>query len=375
MQTAYNGDWDKRLKPVTTLDYTVPTGNNHIHFDHLRSQECYSPSKAMVMILAAQMFCTSQAQGYPSGTNGSPPWFLIVQGGNLFETLVLNMIGIGQVRGKFDDPPVFWRCTDVVESKRQVPQTSWLYGMFFPARRILLVPQDDGSVQSVYVSQGMNYIDPSNWLDPHVAYRANDKGRFALKPSQERPVWQHFTSMINTKDDFAPQTLANYKRLRSGGMAQVTMYGVATNKASYLQSDRKDLRFPAAIVGNEQAVQSVNSYIEIFSHLSYGLKNALDNKEIPREARRQALQDFSAASENRMFSILQYLTLPDADEDKWLEDAFRQMASDVSRIASQTIAGLTLRGRAMVQIADEQWRAIGSMIRYIEKERGWNNGQ
>lgn len=99
----------------------------------------------MRMLLTAQIFCTSAAQGYPSNVNGAPPWFSLVQGGNLFETLVRNMVYRDQIKVPFDDPPVFWRNTAVVESKKAVAQTSWLYGMLFPARRIHLLPREDGT--------------------------------------------------------------------------------------------------------------------------------------------------------------------------------------------------------------------------------------
>ena len=53
MQTTVDKRWDRQIKPVTTLDYSVPNGNNHIHFNHRRKGEVYSPGKAMRMLLAA----------------------------------------------------------------------------------------------------------------------------------------------------------------------------------------------------------------------------------------------------------------------------------------------------------------------------------
>ena len=38
------------------------------------------------MMLAAQIFCTAGAQGYPSNVNGAPPWFTLIRGKNLFQT-------------------------------------------------------------------------------------------------------------------------------------------------------------------------------------------------------------------------------------------------------------------------------------------------
>ena len=89
LQTTYVEAWDREAKPVSTLDYTIPNGNNHIHFDHRRNEISYTPGKALRMLLTAQNFCTAGAQGYPSNVNGAPPWFALIQGKNLFQTLVL----------------------------------------------------------------------------------------------------------------------------------------------------------------------------------------------------------------------------------------------------------------------------------------------
>ena len=54
LQTAYVEAWDREAKPVSTLDYTIPNGNNHIHFDHRRNEISYTPGKALRMLLTAQ---------------------------------------------------------------------------------------------------------------------------------------------------------------------------------------------------------------------------------------------------------------------------------------------------------------------------------
>ena len=91
LQTNYRPEWDREPKPVSTLNYAIPHGNNHIHFDHQREQIAYTPGQALRMLLAAQIFCTAGAQGYPSNVNGAPPWFSLICGENLFETLVFSM--------------------------------------------------------------------------------------------------------------------------------------------------------------------------------------------------------------------------------------------------------------------------------------------
>lgn len=138
LQTQYRKDWDGTAKPVSTLDYTVPNGNNHTHFAHKQETPVYPPGKALRMMLSAQIFCTAVVRGYPSNVNGAPPWLAMIQGENLFETLVLGMIGTDRINLSLDRPPVLWRNTNEVVPKEKAARTSWLFGMLFPARRIHL---------------------------------------------------------------------------------------------------------------------------------------------------------------------------------------------------------------------------------------------
>ena len=50
LQTTYRVEWDQKPKPVSVLDYTVPNGNNHIHFDPRQEQMAYTPGKALRML-------------------------------------------------------------------------------------------------------------------------------------------------------------------------------------------------------------------------------------------------------------------------------------------------------------------------------------
>ena len=70
LQTTYVEAWDREAKPVSTLDYTIPNGNNHIHFDHRRNEISYTPGKALRMLLTAQNFCTAGAQDIPPMSMG-----------------------------------------------------------------------------------------------------------------------------------------------------------------------------------------------------------------------------------------------------------------------------------------------------------------
>ena len=372
MQTPIVPEWDRKTKPAAVLDYAVPSGNNHLHFDHQVEREAYSAAKSMRMMLAAQMFCTSAAQGYPSNVNGAPPWLVLIDGDNLFETLVLNMVCTDQIRIAFDEPPVIWRNTGTVESKRKVAQTSWLYGMIFPARRIHLVPGEDGTVTEVYLSQGMNYVDPANWQDPHVVYIVNDKGKFNWKPAADFSVWQNLASLINTRHQCAPQTLANYRELHTYGVVRLTMYAVATSQASYLQSARIDLRLPLEVVGDENAEEFITSYTQTAKVLSKTVSSALKYKEIPEVVRRSAVREYYTFVEQNLFELLNRLSVIRDGYSDLLREAEEQLLSELARCTQEKLSELTLRGRALVDTAELRQKEINSARKFIRRK--WENG-
>ena len=370
MQTEVSARWDKETKPVAALDYTVPSGNNHIHFDHLAKSESYSPAKSMRMLLSAQIFCTSAAQGYPSNVNGAPPWFTLINGKNLFETLVLNMVSIDETRVKFDDPPVIWRNSEIVESKKDVAQTSWLYGMLFPARRIHLIPDEDGRVSSIYLSQGMNYVNPSNWFDPHVIYNVNEKGRFNCKPTTEFAIWQNLASLISTRNECAPQVLSNYVRFHTGGVVDMTLYGVATNQSSYLQSSRSDLHLPVGIIGSETAEEFIRLYVSSAKSISKSVRLALAHREVPENSRREAIADFNSTSENLLFELLETLC-GGADIRSLLLESEEKLLSKAYSCTAEKLGELVLRGRTMLETAELRLKELNKAAKAIRRK--WEN--
>ena len=85
-QSAFDSRWvdDKKIKPVALLLHEVPTGNNHIHFDHrLQSSLALSPALCARALCALNVFCTAGLQG-PSSIYGAPPLYVLHKGRTLF---------------------------------------------------------------------------------------------------------------------------------------------------------------------------------------------------------------------------------------------------------------------------------------------------
>lgn len=367
LQTTYVEAWDREAKPVSTLDYTIPNGNNHIHFDHRRNEVSYTPGKALRMLLTAQNFCTAGAQGYPSNVNGAPPWFALIQGENLFQTLVLGMIGTDETLLSFDQPPVFWRNRAEVAAKQEVAKTSWLYGMLFPARRIHLLPDETGErVEQIYLSQGLNYVVTNVWNDPHVTYRTTDKGRFNWKPNDDETIWRNLTYLVDERE--TPQIVAQRRHLDlDEETIHLVLYGVQTNKASYLRQQRHDLRLPVQLIGNEPAERFISSYIALSERLGKALYLSLNQEEISKETRVEAQQRFYGVCEQLLWSLLDTISQPGADLSEHFQHSREGLIREALAQADRALQERTLRGRTLLE-SGQKWKSLRKECEKIRKE-------
>ena len=368
LQTNYRADWDRDPKPVSTLDYSIPNGNNHIHFDHKREKVIYTPGKALRMMLAAQIFCTRQGRGYAPSVNDVPPWFVLICGNNLFETLIYNMLGLNRISVKFDDPPVIWRSTAEIDPSCDIIQTSWMFGMLFPARRIRLLQDIDGNVSQVYFNPGLHFIGRDFWTDPHVTYLYNEKGCFNWKPSADEAIWRNLTDLIDTKGKRAPQIIAQYEKLDTSDRPMtLVIYGVQTNQANYMRAQRHDLQIPKKLLGNENALRFITEFVTQAERLGRALYKALTLEEIPEESRVQARQRYYAVCEQILWSQFDALAQPGSDYAADLTETINWQCRTATECVDWTLEQLTLRGRAMLQVMDHQQKVLGKEIAAIKK--------
>lgn len=357
LQTTYTAAWDKSTKPAAELDYTLPHGNNHTHYDH-RKSEAYSLQydEAARLLLPVQLFCTAGAQGYPSNVSASPPYYTVVKGSNLFETLVYSLCVTDRIDIPFDDPPVLWRNTEPVEPKKEVARTSWLFGMLFPARRIVLVPCD-GTVSEVYLCQGMNYTSKETWNDPFATYRFSKEGKIPWRPNQEKAVWRNLNDLVDVKGKKAPYVLRQYLELeKETENASISLYGIQTNQASYLGMLHFDLDIPVRLTQDEDHIVCVEQCIKAAENLAAALRHSFAGiPEIPDSIVSQAVQEYYDLCEQEFWVFCRKSLSAEnadliADYQAWCDYAIRT----VKAVRERTTSNLRLSGRAMAAAAEKE---------------------
>ena len=369
MQAAYIKEWDKEPKPVSGLDCFLPSGNNHLHFEHERVESrSVSMEKAARLLLTIQQFCTAGAQGYPSGVNASPPYFGVVKGANLFETLVCMLLPIQSVEIPFDEPPVIWRSKEPIVPKKTVVQTSWLRGMLFPARRVSMIePKEGGKISQIYLSQGENFVNKETWTDPFVSYRTLDTGRVPLRPKGEKPIWRSLFDIIDVKGNHASQLLTQYVRMADAPYACVTLYGVETSQASYLEIMRHDLRFRSDITEREEVIDLLKQAVKAAERLANKLRLCLrDDNVVPENVSKDTINRFYDRCALAFWQLCEDCAAAVAMLELYIR--WCQGIGDYAMDAySKAMQNVDLRGKALKQAALQQ-RWLSAEIRKIKEE-------
>jgi len=185
-------------KDISELFMQFPTGVNPIHFYHMKSEEhAISPAICARGLCTIPAFALQGGTGYSPGINGTPPWYILVSGKNLCETLVLNSCGmpIAEASGSGS---VAWRTDDPIIPKKEVKEVSLLEGLTFQPRYVRLIPTEGGKctftnkdskvlVRNIYYQPGLKWR--GDWRDPHVAY-SYGKNVMGIKPQKGREIWR-----------------------------------------------------------------------------------------------------------------------------------------------------------------------------------------
>ena len=371
MQSAYDEKWDKEEKPVGYIDCFLPSGNNHMHFEHTKpALQSVTADKAARLLLVVQMFCTAMGGGYPSGVNASPPYFGVIKEKSLFETLVYTLLPIEDILIPFDTPPVIWRSSEPVIPRNEIEQTSWLRGMLFPARRVSLIrPQSGTDVTKVYLSQGENFYNKTSWIDPFVSYRTLETGRAPFRPKKEKPVWRSLYNIVDIPGNHASQLLTQYMQMTNAPYVEITLYGVETNQASYVDVMRHDLRFRSDITGREPIISLVKRSVEAAERLGRKLARCFKDGDFLH-------QSMADAAVNSYYTEVetQFWTLCDACADTAIEkvdELYTDWCDKIGRCAvsayNNAIRYVNLRGNAATAAA-EQSRWLYYEIKQIKNE-------
>lgn len=295
-------------KSLADLIQHLPAGINPVHFLHMQEvAHALAPGPAARALLALAPFATSAGAGYSPAVNGAPPWYTLVVGQNLWETLLLNIPRLDQALDKGDSPPA-WRAQTPVLAKEERTVGSLLAGLTWQPRQVHLLLGEGGTctytgepsaqlVRSIYFGPGLKAGAAEGWTDPSVAYQRGAKIS-PLRPREDREVWRDTGPLILLREaDYqsadgkvcfsAPAVVRQVAYLQELGAIPwsrplvVEVFGLRTDKAKIFEWQHERLALPAGIAGQATKTGFVQVAMEQADSISYYLGVAL-KKAYPR---------------------------------------------------------------------------------------------
>ena len=293
-------------KSVSELFQAIPSGNNHMFFDHrLENVHIVSSSQAFRAMCSLYVFCTAGAQGYPSGVNNTPPVFVFISGKCLFDTIIMNMLSKAEAGNiEYGCGSVPWRYGAPVEPKKTYPSVNMLEALTWQPRKTVLIPDENGSVVFVCLQQGKNFIGNSLWVDPHVPYRKKKDDTYTtLKPEEGRALWRDVGTLVLDREHRRyrqPTILATLSNIIDdpGRTINISSSGVVSSNAKLVDLSEHSLSLPCFLLevdylaelfrDDVEAIESVQQ--QLYDSVKTGMSRQKNAASLAAQAQHLFLQ-------------------------------------------------------------------------------------
>jgi CRISPR system Cascade subunit CasA len=226
-RARFSTDKEPEPRPLSQLALELSSGNNMMLFDHHCDlvPESVMPSEAARRLVTTQSFTIGfgishklkrQTEHFRDGPCSRGALFL-VQGDNLFQTLMLSMRCYPDPRSRLSDDPdrdrPVWEMDDPFEPKRNTP-LGYLDYLTWQSLQIRLEQDDGGQVKAVYRIQGLG-LDKDVVLDPLKSYRTDKKtGKPIVRGfDPERALWRDSVALLELTDTDGRATPENLRLL------------------------------------------------------------------------------------------------------------------------------------------------------------------
>lgn len=210
--------------PLKKIGFEFASGNNGTLFDHSFDDDrpVIKPAHVAQWLISIQCFAPSGGKSETLHTKDSP-WsrgaIILIQGDNLFQTLLLNLLGLIREDFPFSskDKPVWENDGPWQPSHAEQPLGIYEY-LTWQSRAIRLLPDENGGVRECYLAQG-RAIKEDFKLEPSYAYEKDPKiGLRLWQFDDSRVFWRDSHALFNLASDapyIVPQALHHLASLTS----------------------------------------------------------------------------------------------------------------------------------------------------------------
>ena len=289
---------DTGRQPVSALFQQFATGNNATLFDHSFEEQprCLSFAADARGVIARQVFSVGFGKSSPFYFSDSPlirGYTVLVWGGNLFETLLLNLIRYDAENpiprhGEGPDLPAWEQDDRSIPRKDGNVPFGYLDYLTWQSRRIHLFCESDGSgVRWCQLQQNLKLSAAAAAVDPFKCYRKDEKrGWIALSFREERALWRDSHALLQglgeahsrprildwLENVSAPTTEVSIPRVPA-----LAAFGLATDPgraASVTLWRHERMALPVACFSNEALVEKLGQAIAYAEQTGRDLRSA-----------------------------------------------------------------------------------------------------
>ncbi|MGE5583585.1 MAG: type I-E CRISPR-associated protein Cse1/CasA [Bacillota bacterium] len=300
----------KKKNSVTELFCFVSPVNSDPFFTHLNIKEqAYSPAVCARGLVSAQVFAQANGRGHFACINRKLPWYVLVSGNNLFETLVLNCCGMYIPGSKSYGAPV-WRSTQ----RNNKNKPSILEGFTWQPQAFYLYYGEGGKctfsgitspvlVKEIANASGIGEQTPKEmeWLDPNVAYEITSTGINPITPKEEREVWRDYGPFLLLKDEEfqtsdgkkkyqRPFVVDQFFALQSGRFInkrplKIEIFGLRTKQAKVFEWQYETLSLPPKLEQHTHYGRKIQESLLLADTIADKISWFLKRKAYPRNGK------------------------------------------------------------------------------------------
>jgi CRISPR system Cascade subunit CasA len=307
LQSPPLSGFDETADVAVRLFQHLPSGTAPMHFYHAgEGSHAFCPKDCARALTAIAPFMTAGGQGLSPSVNGAPPWYLLVRGASLFETLVLNAYAL---EDRYAGGLPAWRSEVPVEPKAQRACSSLLEGLTWRPRRVRLVPEEGGActycgrespvlVRRAVFTYGFRSV--GGWIDPQVPYRYDSQGSTPLRPKEDRELWRDTGPlMLLRRNDYVSENgkirfdrphvidqrveLIRDRAFPRERPLQVDAYGMRTDQMKVFEWYHESLTIPMSVADNPRASLLAQQALELAETVAWAIGSAI-KRAYPRQA-------------------------------------------------------------------------------------------
>lgn len=421
MQVVVDENREKAPEPISRLMQHLPAGTGINHFHHGRWDEHeFSYRQCAKGLVTIPPFMTAGGAGLSPSINGSPPWYVLVKGKNLFETIVYNICVVPQLPKPIGDSPVVWKDDAEANPKKEIKVFSIIQGLTWRPRAIHLIPSGnigkctysgiDGQplVNYMHFAPGMKAPEPGLWADPQVSYVRTKDGIRPLRPIENKVLWRETGPLMLLQDSqFSdkdkkivferPAVVSQYTQMILDNIIprdsplNMEVYGMRTDgKMKIYEWYQEILNLPSGLTYKRGVGEHVQKAMNIADTIAYYVKQAI-KKAYPRDGQGndKALQNIIIDAQSLYWHSLRpifnddfLIKLSALDEndinavDKLIEDWKTKVSKLGELMVDKALGPLDVDGKALrrqVEAMDDYrkraWLLLHSELRTDRKSK------